>query len=100
MRLLGDLQHAVVVAQGVVMTDDPLLLDAENVVEIADERDKRSFFLGRLDCEARIVLRPVYLGQPLVAALIVAGASSLINGGKRFCKVPNTRSMRPRLSGE
>ena len=34
----GDLQGSVFITYGIVVVDDPIRLDAQNVVEIADER--------------------------------------------------------------
>src|SRR4051812_2186100 len=64
--LLGDLQHAPRVADRVVVPHHTLLLDAQDVVEHAHERQKGRPRLGGRDREAGVVARDVHGGEPAV----------------------------------
>jgi hypothetical protein len=64
--LLGDLQHAPVIADRVVVPHHALGLDAQDIVERAHERHERRPFLGGRDREAGVVVRDVDGGEPVV----------------------------------
>src|SRR6516165_7408743 len=98
MALLRDLQHPSLVAHGVVIADDALMANAQDLAQRAKERHEGAPLFGRGDRQAAIVLWDVDLPQILVGRRVVTPCSRN-SGGSRCCKVPNTRSMRPRASG-
>src|SRR3954449_7286498 len=67
--LLGDLQHATLVADRVVLPHYARLLDAQDVVERAHERHEGRSLLGGRDRETGVVLRDVDGGEPPVGRL-------------------------------
>ena len=99
--LRRDLQGQALPLDAVVTPDLAVLLDAEHVLEraasVGDEGRSR---LGRGDREAGIVVWDEALLEIALAASTVAILARRSSGGNRLCKVPKTRSIRPRASGE
>ena len=89
-RLLGDLQHAALVADAIIVADQALLLHAQDIFEIADKGQESAAFVLRRHREAGVEIGDVMARQPSVRRLdsVDAGQPKL------------TRSMRPRASGE
>lgn len=97
--LLRDLQNPPRVAHGVVVADDTLLLEAQDILERSHEGHEGAAGLRRIDGEAGVVLAPVDLGEQRLAAASEVIPACRKSGGRRFCRVPNRRSMRPRPCG-
>jgi hypothetical protein len=74
-----------------------LVANAQDIVQGANERHEGASFFARRDRKAAAVLGNV--DPTRLAASVVVMPSSHSNGGRRCCKVPNTRSIRPRASG-
>ena len=97
---LWNLQDTAVIADRIVQPGDALLLDAQDIIALAHKRNVGRSFLGRGDGEARVVLSFIDLGQPAVGRLARRHpVHALAEGGKRFCNVSQTRSIRPRACG-
>src|SRR5271155_2715631 len=64
-----DLQAAALVSDGVVQAGDALLLDAQDVVEFADESNESRAFLRGGHGETGVVLLDVDLRQPAIGRL-------------------------------
>ena len=100
MAACRDLQAQVVVAHRVVIADHTVLLHTEDVRQVAGERPEGgACVLGRPG-EAGIVGRPEVLFQDAGWRPPYGDAGELEPCGRRFCRVPNMRSERPRASGE
>ena len=69
MDLLGDLEAETVVADAIVTTDNAVLLDAEDLGEIAEEGDKGGAFLGRFDGEGGVVGRNKAFDQVMIGGI-------------------------------
>ena len=77
-RAFGDLQFERAVGDAIVLADLPLLLDAQDLVEIdaGNGREGRAF-ASRIDGEARIMLRQIDLADESVGRLDVGYAGEL-----------------------
>src|SRR4029077_7105595 len=89
------------VGDAIVVADLPLLLDAQDLVEVdALDRDESRAMAGRIGGEAARVGREVNFRMKALAASTVAIPASLSSLGNRSCSVWNARSDRPLASGE
>jgi hypothetical protein len=100
-RALRDLQFERPVGHAIVLADLPLLLDAQDVVEVdaGNGREGRAR-AGRLDREAGVVFRQIAVARKALAASTSVTPASLSSFGNRSCSVWNARSERPRAWGE
>jgi hypothetical protein len=102
--LLGDLQHATRVADRVVVPHHARLLDAQDVVECPHEGHEGRALLSASDREPGVVVRDVDGREPAVGGLDrgepLLAPSWRMSGGSRLWSVPNSRSIRPRPSGQ
>src|SRR5271166_3358851 len=68
-RLFGDLQHAPLVADAIIVAHHPLLLDAKDVFEIAHKGQEGGSLFLRLDREAGVERRHEAGGEPGIRRL-------------------------------
>ena len=101
--LLWDLQNPAFVGHGVVVGDDPPLLYAERVIDVAHDGNAVRSLFGRPHGEAFVVRVPVNEGHPqLIVCLGLEGAvdeaaSSLALSGTASCARPH-RKDGPRIA--
>ena len=93
-RAFWDLQLERPVRDAIVIADLPLLLDAQDLVEVdaGNGREGRAF-AGRIDGEAGVVRRQIDASMSVMRA-------SLSSFGSRSCSVLKARSDRPLAWGE
>ena len=95
--LLWDLQNPAFVGHGVVVGDDPPLLYAERVIDVAHDGNAVRSLFGRPHGEAFVVRVPVNVGHPqLIVCLGLEGAvdeaaSSLALSGTASCARPHRK---------
>jgi hypothetical protein len=100
-RAFGDLQFQRSVGDAIVVSDLPLLLDAQDLVEVdAGNGGEGRALAGRIDGEAGVVGWQIDLAQAGVGRLVSVMPASLSSFTSRSCSVPNIRSERPRAWGE
>ena len=95
-----DLQRAVLVAHGVVARDDAVLLGAEDVLERAGKSTKAEPVSAAGRAKRALCAGQKSSSRKRLASAMVAIPARRSSWGRRFCKVPNMRSERPRACGE
>ena len=96
-----ELKHLGAGADGVVVTDSPLLLNAKDVTEEACERHERRAGLFRRPGEASVVPGKVVDGEKAIGRIACEVNPASQNAfGRRSCSVASIRTERPRASGE
>lgn len=66
-RLLGDLQHAPLIADAIIVAHDPLLLDAEDIFEIAHKGQEGASLFFRLNPKFLAYRRREIANSPCVS---------------------------------
>src|SRR5262249_23298578 len=102
-RTLWKLKATAFIGNGVVTRHDPVLLHAKNISEgIRVAHLHKPAFLRHLrrSGKAIIVHGKIDLADIAIGYSISVMPNSRNSFGRRSCKVPNARSLRPRASGE
>jgi hypothetical protein len=100
-RALRDLQFQRAVGDAIVVSDLPLLLDAQDLVEVDAWNGREGGALaGRLNRKARVVGRQIDLAEEGVGRLDRGDSGEPEFLRSRSCSVPNVRSERPLAWGE
>ena len=100
MAVLRDLQHQVAVMHRFVIADNAVLLNPEDVTQIAGEEHKCTVVAHKLNGKVGVVVRQEHLLEKSAGRLYVQVPARRNSRGSRPCKALNVRSERPRASSE